>query len=110
MALKTTKHPDGLIHHSDRGVQYCCRDYTKILNKREVLISMTEENHCYENAIAERLNGILKYEFYLGEILPSLKVAKELVKDAVRIYNTKRLHMSIGYKTPDYVHSCQQLM
>ncbi len=67
---------------------------------------MTEENHCYENAIAERLNGILKDEFYLGETLPSFEVAKKLVKNSVYIYNTERKHMSIDFKTPEHAHLC----
>jgi putative transposase len=105
MALKTVPHPDGLIHHSDRGFQYCCHDYVQILKDNHVLISMTEENHCYENAIAERVNGILKDEFSLGQTLPSLDVAKELVRESVNAYNCKRRHMSINYKTPNEVHS-----
>jgi putative transposase len=105
MALKAVPHPEGLIHHSDRGVQYCCHDYVKLLNDHYVLISMTEENHCYENAIAERVNGILKQEFFLNLTLPSLKVAKELVKNAILTYNSIRRHMSINYKTPNEVHS-----
>jgi putative transposase len=106
MALKTVPHPEGLIHHSDRGIQYCCHDYVKLLNDHHVLISMTEENHCYENAIAERVNGILKEEFLLNLILPPLKVAKELVKNSILTYNSLRRHMSINYKTPNEVHSC----
>jgi len=106
MALKGIAHPEGLIHHSDRGIQYCCHDYVQLLKDNHVLISMTEENHCYENAIAERVNGILKDEFLLDQTLPSLKVAKELVRDSVRTYNFKRRHMSINYKTPNEVHSC----
>ena len=106
MALKGIAHPEGLIHHSDRGIQYCCHDYVKLLKDNHVLISMTEENHCYENAIAERVNGILKDEFSLDQTLPSFKVAKELVRDSVRTYNSKRRHMSINYKTPNEVHSC----
>lgn len=106
MALKTVSDPKGLIHHSDRGIQYCCHEYVKLLTDHHILISMTEENHCYENAIAERVNGILKNEFLLDQTLPSFKVAKELVGDSVRIYNSKRRHMSINYKTPDEVHSC----
>lgn len=105
MALKTVPHPDGLIHHSDRGIQYCCHDYVQILKDNHVLISMTEENHCYENAIAERVNGILKDEFSLDQTLPSLEVAKELVRESVKTYNCKRRHMSINYKTPYDVHS-----
>lgn len=96
MALKTVPHPDGLIHHSDRGIQYCCHDYVQILKDNHVLISMTEENHCYENAIAERVNGILKDEFSLDQTLPSLEVAKELVRESIQTYNCKRRHMSIN--------------
>lgn len=108
IALKAVPHPEGLIHHSDRGIQYCCHDYVKLLNNNHVLISMTEENHCYENAIAERVNGILKQEFFLNQTLPSLKVAKELVNNAILTYNSLRRHMSINYKTPNEVHSCPQ--
>lgn len=104
MALKITPHPEGLIHHSDRGVQYCCHAYTDVLKKHDVLISMTEEDHCAENALAERVNGILKQEFYLDETLPSLKIAKELVRNAINIYNTQRRHMSINYQTPESAH------
>ena len=104
MALKNVPNPEGLIHHSDRGIQYCCHDYEKLLKHNHVLISMTEENHCYENAIAERLNGILKDEFLLGETLPSFNVAKELVRDSIHIYNTERRHMSINYQIPAKVY------
>lgn len=88
-----------IIHHSDRGIQYCCKEYVKILKKNKIKISMTEENHCYENAIAERVNGILKGEFLLGEILNS-KLAAKMIKEAIEIYNTERLHMSLNYETP----------
>jgi transposase InsO family protein len=104
MALKDVVHTEGLIHHSDRGIQYCCADYIKILKKHQVLISMTEDNHCYENAIAERINGILKGEFLLGETLPSFKFANELVKRSILTYNTERKHMSLMYQTPQSVH------
>jgi putative transposase len=107
MALKGVAHPEGLIHHSDRGIQYCCHDYVQLLKDNHILSSMTEENHCYENAIAERVNGILKDEFSLNQTLPSLKVAKELVRDSVRTYNSLRRHMSINYRVPDDVHVCQ---
>lgn len=104
MALKNVVHPEGLIHHSDRGIQYCCQDYIKILKDHHVLISMTEENHCYENAIAERVNGILKDEFFLGETLPSFKIAKELTRETINTYNTARRHMSLNYQIPAEVH------
>jgi transposase InsO family protein len=92
-----------LIHHSDRGVQYCSHMYVNELKKRGIKISMTEENHCYENAIAERVNGILKDEFYLDQCFFSTDHAKKATKNAIKIYNTKRLHLSLGYKTPNMV-------
>ena len=104
MALRDVPHPEGLIHHSDRGIQYCCNDYVKLLTDNDILISMTEENHCYENAIAERVNGILKDEFFLNETLPSLKVAKELVRESVHTYNYDRRHLSLDYQIPAEVY------
>lgn len=100
MALEGVSEPEKLIHHSDCGIQYCSNGYVKILEYNQVNISMTEQNHIYENALAERVNGILKTEFMLGEKLRSLKVAKELVKESIRIYNEERLHMSIDYQIP----------
>lgn len=94
-----------VIHHSDRGIQYCCDEYTTLLNKHGVRISMTEENHIYENALAERVNGILKDEFMLGETLASFEVACQMVKEAVNIYNTKRPHQSLGYEKPSVRHA-----
>jgi len=102
MALRGVKNPETLIHHSDRGIQYCSNGYIGILNKNEIKISMTEENHVYENAIAERVNGILKTEFLLGEKLQSFLVAKELVRQSINIYNKQRLHTSLNYQTPEY--------
>jgi putative transposase len=93
-----------LIHHSDRGSQYCSNEYVAELKKHGVLISMTEENHCYENAIAERVNGILKDEFYLDQSFASLQLAKKACENAIKIYNTKRLHLSLGYKTPEEIY------
>jgi len=104
-ALKGIKQPDNLIHHSDRGIQYCSHAYVELLQKNKVNISMTEENHVYENAMAERINGILKQEFMLGEILTSFAIAKELVKESVKIYNEERPHMSINYLTPQAKHA-----
>jgi len=100
MALRGIKDHSGMIHHSDRGIQYCCKAYTDRLRKAGVSISMTEENHVYENALAERVNGILKGEFLLGECLPSYKMACKMVKEVINIYNNERLHMSINYMTP----------
>lgn len=102
-ALRTARPAVGLVHHSDRGVQYCSHQYVKELKKRKIKISMTEENHCYENAVAERVNGILKDEFYLDQCFFSTSHAKIAAKNAIEIYNSKRLHLSLGYKTPNMV-------
>ena len=103
LALRTARPAAGLVHHSDRGIQYCSNQYVEQLKKREIKISMTEENHCYENAIAERVNGILKGEFYLDQCFYNTKHASLATKSAIDIYNNKRLHLSLGYKTPNMV-------
>jgi putative transposase len=102
-ALKASRPASGLVHHSDRGIQYCSSQYVDELIKHNIQISMTEENHCYENAIAERVNGILKDEFYLDQCFYNLGHACDAVKNAISIYNSKRLHLSLGYKTPNMV-------
>ena len=102
-ALWQARPAANLIHHSDRGVQYCSHMYVNELKKRNIKISMTEENHCYENAVAERVNGILKDEFYLDQCFFSTMHAKKATKSAIKIYNNKRLHLSLGYKTPNRV-------
>jgi transposase InsO family protein len=102
-ALKAARPATGLVHHSDRGIQYCSNQYVDQLKKHGIQISMTEENHCYENAIAERVNGILKDEFYLDQVFYSLSHARHAVKNAIEIYNSKRLHLSLDYKTPNMV-------
>lgn len=103
MALASCRPAAGLIHHSDRGIQYCSKQYVSKLHGKGISISMTEENHCYENAIAERVNGILKDEFYLDQTFTSLRHAKLATRSAINIYNNKRLHLSLGYKTPNAV-------
>ena len=105
MALADLPHPGGLIHHSDRGIQYCCPSYVKILERHHARISMTEENHVYENAVAERVNGILKTEFLLGESLKTFEVARKLTREAITTYNEERLHASLNYRTPAAVHA-----
>ena len=100
MALKTVKNPENLIHHSDRGFQYCSPRYVQILESLKGRISMTEECHVYENAVAERVNGILKTEFLLGQKLQSFQNAQALTAQAIFTYNEQRLHTSLGYKTP----------
>ena len=103
-ALKLWDSTEPLIHHSDRGVQYCCKEYTGLLIKNRITISMTEENHCYENACAERVNGILKQEYGLDDTFKNEKQALKAVKEAILIYNGNRLHTSLGFKTPDSVY------
>lgn len=105
MAHKTTIfNHQNIIHHSDRGKQYCCPDYTEFAGKKGFVMSTTQKYDPYENAIAERINGILKYEFGLRKTLPSIDVAKKIIKQAVEIYNNKRLHWSLDLTTPQSVH------
>ncbi len=100
MALKKID-PQNTIHHSDRGIQYCSNEYIKLLKSQGISISMGEAGNPYENAIAERLNGILKYEFNLNIKFPSFQLAKKAVDEAVDIYNSFRPHLSLNYLTPD---------
>jgi transposase InsO family protein len=93
-----------LIHHSDRGVQYCSHDYVKILKRKKIEISMTEENHCYENAMAERVNGILKDEYLLDRTFKDFSDAQKACAEAVSLYNTRRPHWALKFKTPEQVH------
>lgn len=106
-ALKNRKYPEEkLIHHSDRGFQYCCDDYTDILKKHEIGISMTANGDPYENAIAERVNGILKDEFEIeNTYLTEVQATKE-IEAVVAVYNQVRLHQSCGYMTPEQAHNC----
>lgn len=103
-AIRNCKPDKKLIHHSDRGIQYCSNQYVNTLKKHNIFISMTEENHCYENAVAERVNGILKDEFYLDQTFFSLKSAKIATKNAIKLYNNKRLHLSLNYRTPQEMY------
>ena len=104
MALKQRPDDKPLIHHSDRGLQYCCDDYIGLLQKHHVDISMTEDNHVYENAFAERLNGILKSEFLLNRQFPTLQAVRRIVAESVEIYNKERLHMNLKLRTPYEIH------
>jgi transposase InsO family protein len=105
MAIGNLKRNNGVIHHSDRGIQYCSLDYTNLLNKYNIKISMTEENHAYENATAERINGILKGEFSLDSVFTSRRDATMAVDNAIHIYNNLRPHMSLNYKTPSEIYN-----
>ena len=103
MAFNENKISEGLIHHSDRGIQYCSKEYTLLLKKKKVIISMTENSDPYENAIAERVNGILKTELLQIKYETEQQASKAIQK-AVTIYNTKRPHLSIGLLTPETAH------
>ena len=96
-----------LIHHSDRGLQYCCDAYQRILTGKKVRCSMTESYDPYANAVAERVNGILKQEFMLEDYRVELPVMQQLVKDSIEIYNTKRPHWSCYMLTPQQMHKQQ---
>ncbi len=106
MALKQLpKGTRNIIHHSDRGVQYCCGDYVKILTKNCFQISMTENGDPRENAIAERVNGILKDEWLNQMKLTSLTEAIRQLEQIIRIYNQNRPHSSLDMNTPEYAHN-----
>lgn len=96
-----------LIHHSDRGIQYCSKEYTDLLGDNKVKISMAEKGNPYENAIAERVNGILKSEFALGRVFKNYEIAAAAVMEAIRIYNQQRPHGSCDNMTPDQAHMKQ---
>jgi transposase InsO family protein len=104
MALATLGYGEKPVHHSDRGCQYASHRYVGRLSEAGLQISMTEEMHCYENAMAERVNGILKQEYYIGSCFRNRDQAKEAVKEAVYLYNTRRPHMSLDYETPEKMH------
>jgi transposase InsO family protein len=95
---------EALIHHSDRGIQYCSDNYQKLLGKQKITCSMTESHDPYANAVAERVNGILKDEFQLEQYDVDTKTMKKLVKESVNIYNTKRPHYSCYMLTPEQMH------
>lgn len=105
MALKSRKYPDRkLIHHSDRGIQYCSNEYIKILKDNDLGISMTENSSPGDNAIAERVNGILKSEFSIGNGFKNHLSALEEIKKSIFIYNHKRPHRSCNMMTPINAH------
>jgi transposase InsO family protein len=108
MALKNCEHNhQNIIHHSDRGIQYCCPDYSDFATDKGMILSTTEKYDPYENAVAERINGILKYEFGLIKTIPSLDIANKILKESVAVYNNERRHCSIEMKTPDFAHTNQ---
>lgn len=105
MALKNRKYPNKkLIHHSDRGFQYCWPIYTEFAQKNGLILSMTQQYDPYENALAERVNRTIKYDFGLNQIIPNKTIAQKMIKRAILVYNSKRPHESLKRRTPDSVH------
>lgn len=93
------------MHHSDRGCQYCSHRYTDKLREFGLGISMTEQMHCYENAKAERVNGILKQEYGLGGTFGGKELAKEAIAQSIELYNNRRPHLALNYRIPAEVHA-----
>ena len=105
MAHANRRYPEEeLIHHSDRGIQYCSDEYQKLLRRYKIIPSMTESYDPYANAVAERVNGILKQEFLLEELNLPFDMMKKAVRESVDIYNNRRPHCSCGYNTPEWTH------
>lgn len=105
MATKFIKAKSDIVHHSDRGIQYCSNLYTNKLKSLGIKISMTEDNHVYENALAERVNGIIKNELLFGTEYLNFDQVRKMVDQAIHIYNNERLHLSLNFKTPAVVHA-----
>jgi len=106
MAIKERKEESTatLIHHSDRGVQYCCADYVHMLTKANIAISMTQSGSPYENALAERVNGTIKNDFFPKKVYQNHKEAQKAVSKIIHTYNERRPHASIDYLTPAQAH------
>ncbi len=110
MAIKQRIHRDlPLVHHSDRGLQYCADQYQSVLQKNNILCSMTQNSNPYENAVAERINGILKQEFMIDKYEQNVETMKVIVKEAIEIYNQNRPHFSNYLLTPDQMHKQDKL-
>jgi len=109
MALKNRKYKGVLIHHSDRGLQYCSAEYVQKLKDNNIHISMTQNGDPYENAIAERVNGILKYEFLWIDGFKDHLQAIEVIKQSIGIYNQERPHLSCQMMTPEATHYQQKI-
>ena len=99
------KSPFTLIHHSDRGVQYCSSEYVDVLEEQNIAISMTQSGSPYENALAERLNGTVKNDFFPKRVYQNYKEAKKAISKSIETYNRKRPHGSVDYFTPEQAHT-----
>lgn len=102
-AVKNRKTTQALIHHSDRGLQYCSALYQSELSNHQIVPSMTDGYDCYQNALAERMNGILKNEFLINKCNTG-KELEVLVKESIETYNNRRPHLSLNFKTPNFIH------
>jgi len=109
MALKNRKFKTTIIHHSDRGLQYCSAAYTKLLQQNNFLISMTVDGNPYDNAIAERVNGILKQEFELEDTRAGVEQSRKQPRQSIELYNSSRPHLSCHLLTPKQMHEQQIL-
>lgn len=103
MAVKQEQINAPLIHHSDRGLQYCSSQYQQLLARHNITPSMTDGYDCYQNALAERINGIIKHEFLISKPA-DIHQARLMIKQAVAFYNNRRPHLSLNYQTPQSVH------
>ena len=103
MAIKNRRTKLPLVHHSDRGLQYCSALYQKTLRKHFIRPSMTDGYDCYQNALAERVNGILKEEFLIHQCKNRTEL-EQLIKEAINSYNNNRPHLSLNMKTPNFIH------
>jgi transposase InsO family protein len=103
-ALQTATDIKELTHHSDRGIQYCSKQYTALLKKEGIQISMAAKGNCYENALAERINGILKNEFNLDMRFKTKQDAIRAVAQSIYIYNEYRPHWKLNLQTPNMCH------
>ena len=104
IAVRQCPKTKGLIHHSDRGFQYCCHAYVDKLKSKGIEISMAEAGNCYENAMAERINGILKQEYGLDDVYADEKEARQATSQGITSYNQQRPHWSLGLQIPARVH------
>lgn len=103
MAVRNRTTNSDLIHHSDRGLQYCSEIYQKVLGENNIQTTITDGYDCYQNALAERINGILKQGFFIYKC-KNIQDLKQMVRESIYIYNNKRPHMSLKMKTPEMMH------
>lgn len=109
-AVKSIGKTEGIIHHSDRGCQYTSVPYLSYLLKLGMQPSFTGRDHCYDNAKMERVFNTLKHEFGLKRVIVNRKAAIDLINNAIRIYNDRRIHRALGFNTPSEVYDNQAIL